>query len=123
MEQKTKNTLNNTLEGLLKRLEKGEKFVLAQAPAICKELVTEMIIDNARVLIFALTAIIGGIFVVNRTFIHQDDNVGFHFIGYLAITGGCIASVFLINNLLILKLCPKVSLMRKIKDLLSTSKG
>lgn len=52
MEQKTKKSLNSALEGLLKRFEKGEKFVLAEAPAVCKELVIEILINNAMWIIF-----------------------------------------------------------------------
>lgn len=123
MEKKTKKTLNGALQGLLTRLEKGEKFVLAQAPAVCKELVTEMMINNATGLVFALAPIVGGLFMINGTCDGKTDTELLHGIGYALVGAGCIVAVVVINELLTLKLCPKISLMRKIRDLLSTDKS
>lgn len=60
--------------------------------------------------------------MVNGTCKYESDTSTLHGAGYAAIGVGAVMTVFQINELLILKLCPKVSLMRKIKDLLSTDK-
>jgi len=122
MEQKTKKTLNSALEGLLKRLEKGEKFVLAQAPAICKELVTEMLIDSATWMVVGFVPLVIGFLMITGSCEHQSNTSILHGFGWLVTGIGAIATLAVIHDLLVLKLCPKISVIRKIRDLLSTRK-
>lgn len=120
--------LNAAINGLIERLDKTEKFVLTEAPELCKQIVREGYIDNgmmaivssiATVLLAALSLYFG--LKANANF---GDNGETAFRCLVSAGSGCGALIYIgeayhsINLLLTVHFCPKLFLIRELRNLI-----
>lgn len=121
---KLSDTMANGLQALLVRLEATEKFVLDQAPAVCKEILVEKVIDTVTSMVVSGIVFGLGAFAVNsahameasRDFFDKNVVAG---LGYMVMAGATIALIAAVNNLFTVKFCPKLVLIREVKYLIT----
>lgn len=124
-----KDTLNKAIKGFLSRLEKTEKFVLDQAPDLCKEMIREVLVENYMQLGIAILLALISVPLIPialhngityTTSYNSEEPTRYFFLMLLAITGS-VASVCVASNaayyLLYVKYCPKLFLVRQFKKL------
>lgn len=125
---KKEQVIANAYESLIKRLESTEKFVVEQAPDVCKEIIKEKLLDETiNVLTYSFGLIVG--IIITFIGIHYSlDTVNPNYIrfplGFVSFVSIC--SIFptsgslidSINRLLIIKMCPKLTLIRQLKRLI-----
>lgn len=124
--------LNTALKGLVSRLEKTEKFVLEQAPDICKQMVQESKQNSYINLftngLFMLISIVASVIFSHMAYVSFND---FHsssdgtagrtilaIISLAATIGTSCDVTSSLKWLLFLKNCPKLFLLREFRDLL-----
>lgn len=128
MNKSNQKLLNDGLKGLVKRLEKTEKFVLDQAPDICKQMIQEELIEIYVIGIFSLAASIIGIFMLILSLLNGITEVrhGYDqptiwlvvFIGSILCIGfGVTTCVTHLKYYLFVTKCPKLFLLRSFKKL------
>lgn len=133
MNKNTEKALEFAVKKLVKTLENTTNFVLEQAPDVLKEMVTEAKIGAA----FAISASSIALIVCLTTmyyFIpkslenpqigHYSDNTGYGFISVFASSGAIACTAFIvcsIYGLVVLNKCPKLFLLRQLKELVSSS--
>jgi hypothetical protein len=136
MQKKNQELINKGLRSLLSRLEKTEKFVLAQAPEICQQMIREVYIDEVlnllgELLLFMLiTALMiwsyyRGAATVSACLPTQYDKCSSWsdwWIFSIVLTGLLLVPIALIGNslaaLLFVIKCPKLFLLRSFRRLI-----
>lgn len=131
MDNKSKKVLSSALNGLIKRLEKTEKFALEQAPDICKQMVYEKTLEKTIELWTSLPAAIALVIATiilafkSHSALESEPSGGLAFLCGALSLAACVGSfVFLesvryaVNWLIYLKKCPKLFLLREFRDLL-----
>lgn len=130
MKNSDKKLLTDAMKGLIKRLDKTEKFVLDQAPDLCKQMVTEVLIENYIQLAVASIIMLLSVAVIPIA-IHNGINyeyssgsysgpTRYFFLMVIGFIGALISSGMVVNAgyyLLYLKNCPKLFLLREFKKL------
>lgn len=124
-----KQILDNAIKHLVVRLEKTEKFVLDNAPDICKQMVMEVVINSVTNLIcyfimFGFVSKYLPIFWMCTSQAVKDEAA----LGYGVLTLACMAVGFFtlaaiideIKTFLYVKNCPKLFLLREFKSLIKT---
>jgi hypothetical protein len=123
-----KKVLNNAFNSLIKRLEQTEKFVLDQAPEICKQMIREMMICNIMkivgcaiaAIIFSIAAYELGFYIWGPEFSGRSkDGSGLLFFLVLIANGFSLAGIYDgIHGLIFIKNCPKLYLLRSFRNLI-----
>jgi hypothetical protein len=122
----TKKVLDSAIQGLIKRLEKTETFVVAQAPEICKQMIAEKVLDHKTSLLvhgpFSIVFPFITYFLANKTFSTENGvaalcglSAGLLGVWSLVAITNVIGSV---QYLIFLKKCPKLFLLREFKKLI-----
>lgn len=125
-----KKDLNAAILSLINKLEKTEKFVLQQAPEICKQMIKEKSFDIAIDLFLSLLAAIPSI---STTFLliyqivraPQDASDGYYGLRLLGLGIAALITIFgvcstsdQIKYRYLVKNCPKLFLLREFRALL-----
>lgn len=133
METEKQTVLQQALTELVSRIESTEKFVLDQAPEICKQIIFEKTVDQkyeTRVnLIWGILLIIlTGILLYSFHFAPNDQYDDWGILKVFSFIGTCISGVFSLISFqcftfnlkerVLLKNCPKLYLMREFKRIL-----
>ena len=111
--------LSKALQGFVKRLESTEKFVLEQAPAVAKEMILEAQLEAYLGILLG-----GAAFLVMATFSvylfrfpPSETPEAFGFVAFISAV--CLVPISCCSyDLLFLKKCPKLFLLRKFRELL-----
>lgn len=120
-----KDVLNQALQGFLSRLEKTEKFVLDQAPDVCKEMIREVVVAaqiqlTVAVLVAVLCIPMIPISIHNHLTDYRGEPTGWALLlslGIIGIASGIWLAFDASYQLLYLKNCPKLFLLRQFKKL------
>lgn len=134
MKNANQKLINQAIKGLIARLEKTEKFVLAQAPDICKQMIKEFVLTQVcnliQCLLGATVGLGAGILGIYKIATYTKMCTDYHCTelsdGWygLAIIGIVIGAVILvlsiedIANLFFIKRCPKLFLLREFRRLI-----
>lgn len=125
-----KKALNTAFTGLIKRLEATEKFVIDQAPQICKEMIRERAIEVTMQLVGSLVLSIILLVISSKSgwyaHVKSNTNLESEVIGWwiLSIGAGLFSLPSLgifwdsIQSLILLKNCPKLFLIRSFRSLI-----
>jgi hypothetical protein len=124
-----KKLLESVMKSFILRLEKTEKFVLAEAPEICKQMVTNKIIRNAEQLFCGATLLAIGILLLTIALRNQcveaDGPTRYFFvmlIGGLGALAGFFVTTSAVTEIVYLKNCPKLFLLNEFKDFVQPPK-
>jgi hypothetical protein len=130
LKEKSEEILFSTLRSLSERIEKSEKFVLDQAPDICKEMVTEGLISISvqflvNIPIFILLVLLDKHLISSYIAFDGTSGSGDYVLGAslcsLVLFGISIWVFSTIESVLKIKYCPKLYLVREFKNLLVPS--
>lgn len=123
-----KKVLNSALKGFIKRLEKAESFVLAEAPDICKQMVAarkiEMTEQGCGALFFLIVGLVLLSMALPNEIIHAgsygSDPTRWFFVmilGAISFLIGFFMGLDCISNLRYLRNCTKLFLLKEFKKL------
>jgi hypothetical protein len=124
-----KKTLNSAFTALIKKLEQTEKFVLDQAPEICKQMIRETMIANIMgivgctiaAIILSIAAYKLGFHIWGTESLSTNDNMGSGLLFFLAlvVNGLSLAGIYDgVYGLIFIKNCPKLYLLRSFRKLI-----
>lgn len=124
-----KKVLEKAVGGLINRLESTEKFVLAQAPEICKQIIQEsrmeaVIMTAGGIIFFVILSALSTYFyykVATCGSAYYSSCDGSGFVSLFSGIGALVALGVVVNgfyNLLFIKRCPKLILLRQFKNLI-----
>ena len=125
---KSRNAINKALADMANRIDRTEKFVVDQAPSICKEIIAEGILDASMDISSSLVVIIFSVILAYLTGKYALGNgsgsgdlkvvSGIGSLLLLAATVGAAAKAWhRINILLTIKRCPKLFILREFRRL------
>lgn len=125
----SKSKLNKAIDQLIQRLEKTEKFVLDQAPDICKEMVKEKMFDYKMDLAFQVTSFVASALVLIACGVLAYSHVGqtdwmfgcglFGTISLLLVMLTTDTIILTIKRIYYVTNCTKLFLLNEFKDLIS----
>ena len=111
MKKKT-NKLEQAVDAIVKRLEKTEKFVVDQAPDICKEILLEKRVSNIYYLIVSFAAFLG--FLGGSYFI---ENLQARIVMVFVSGMSLIFTLCIISELISILTAPKLTILKELRKL------
>jgi hypothetical protein len=130
MNSSAKKLINDAIKGLIEKLEQTEKFVLEQAPDICKQMVTDqMIRARMDIVITSVLLFLSAICFIHawpHEFFTDSQPTRYFFISALGFCFGVFGiccGYESVHTIFYLKYCPKLFLLREFKSLVETKKA
>lgn len=120
---KEETLLTSAVKGLVLRLESAEKFTLAQAPDIAKEIITEVYIDSAitgTISVLFLANLAVALFLCFRAFPNSSMLIDIYATFSVVFSMFVVVGLFIsFQDFLMAKFTPKLTILRSLRDLIS----